>query len=136
MAALPTPDSSCLENCDRLCYTRAIWRRWKQSCRRGLPVFRLRIHGEHGRDALDPDGARRRYQWVRRAYSPFVSRYVTVSKDLELYLRDRVGIASDRIAQLYNGSMPTIPSRRGYRTGIDGCPFRVPSTGWSAPWVA
>ncbi len=55
----------------------------------GVPV---RIHGEHGRDAIDPDGMRRRYQWVRRAYSPFVSRYVAVSKDLERYLRERVGV--------------------------------------------
>ena len=63
----------------------------------------VRIHGEHGRDAIDPDGARRRYQWVRRAYSPFVSRYVAVSQDLERYLRERVGIAADRIVQIYNG---------------------------------
>ena len=40
----------------------------------------VRIHGEHGRDEIDPNGVRRRYQWVRRAYSPFVSRYVAVSK--------------------------------------------------------
>ena len=66
----------------------------------GVPA---RIHGEHGRNAIDPDGARRRYQWVRRAYSPFVSRYVAVSQDLERYLRERVGIAADRIVQLYNG---------------------------------
>ena len=45
-----------------------------------------RIHGEHGRNAIDPDGGRGRYQWVRRAYSPFVSRYVAVSQDLERYL--------------------------------------------------
>lgn len=86
-----------------------------------------RIHGEHGRDASDPDGARRRYQWVRRAYSPFVSQYVAVSKDLERYLRERVGIAKDRIVQLCNG----VDSKR-FRpvndagSAIDGCPFRAP----------
>jgi sugar transferase (PEP-CTERM/EpsH1 system associated) len=87
----------------------------------GVPA---RIHGEHGRDASDPDGMRRRYQWVRRAYSPFVSRYVALSKDLERYLRDRVGIAAERIVQLYNG----VDSARfrppdGGRQEIEGCPF-------------
>ena len=86
-----------------------------------------RIHGEHGRDAKDPDGAQRRYQWVRRAYGPFVPRYVALSQDLERYLRDRVGIAADRIVQLYNG----VDSDRfhpiaGAPTPIDGCPFRMP----------
>ncbi len=90
----------------------------------GVPA---RIHGEHGRDANDPDGARRRYQWVRRAYSPFVSRYVTVSEDLERYLHDRVGIAADRIVQLYNG----VDTERFHPVGdtgaaIDGCPFGRP----------
>ena len=86
-----------------------------------------RIHGEHGRDAIDPDGVRGRYQWVRRAYSPFVSRYVAVSQDLEQYLRVRVSIAGDRIAQIYNG----VDSERfhpfaGARGAIDGCPFHSP----------
>ncbi|HVG04112.1 MAG TPA: TIGR03088 family PEP-CTERM/XrtA system glycosyltransferase [Burkholderiaceae bacterium] len=90
----------------------------------GVPV---RIHGEHGRDSMDPDGARRRYHWVRRAYSPFVSRYVTVSKDLEVYLRDRVGVAPERIVQIYNG-VDSDRFRAGAeaRSGIDGCPFRSP----------
>ncbi len=89
----------------------------------GVPA---RIHGEHGRDAIDPDGARRRYQWVRRAYSPFVSRYVAVSEDLERYLRNRVGIAADRIVQLYNGvdTERFHPVDKG--AAIDGCPFGRP----------
>ena len=87
----------------------------------------VRIHGEHGRDARDPDGARRRYQWVRRVYGPFVSRYVAVSQDLERYLCNRVGIDNDRIVQLYNG----VDSDRfhpivGARAAITGCPFGSP----------
>ena len=39
----------------------------------GVPV---RIHGEHGWNREDPEGQRRRYQYVRRLYRPFVSRYV------------------------------------------------------------
>ena len=100
----------------------------------GVPA---RIHGEHGRDAIDPDGARRRYQWVRRAYSPFVSRYVAVSEDLERYLRDRVGIAADRILQLYNGvdTERFHPGARHKRRDR-WLPFRRPSIGWSAPSAA
>ena len=87
----------------------------------------VRIHGEHGRDAIDPDGMRRRYQWVRRGYSPFVSRYVAVSKDLERYLRDRVGINSRRIVQLYNGvDADRFHPREAVRAGIESCPFRSP----------
>lgn len=83
-----------------------------------------RIHGEHGRDSTDPDGARRRYQWVRRAYSPFVSRYVALSQDLESYLRDRVGIAPDRIAQIYNGvDTERFHPAAAARNAIDGSPF-------------
>ena len=87
----------------------------------------VRIHGEHGRDAIDPDGMRRRYQWVRRGYSPFVSRYVAVSKDLERYLRDRVGINRRRIVQLYNGvDADRFHPREAVRAGIESCPFRSP----------
>ncbi|MGZ8272775.1 MAG: TIGR03088 family PEP-CTERM/XrtA system glycosyltransferase [Burkholderiaceae bacterium] len=87
----------------------------------GVPV---RIHGEHGRDARDPDGLRRRYRIVRRAYSPFVSRYVTVSRDLERYLVERVGIASSRVVQLCNG----VDTERFRVRRVDdrlpmGCPF-------------
>lgn len=83
-----------------------------------------RIHGEHGRDASDPDGSRRRYQWVRRGYSPFVSRYVALSKDLEHYLCDRVGIAPERVVQLYNGvDAARFHPARAAREAIEGCPF-------------
>ena len=90
----------------------------------GVPV---RIHGEHGRDARDPNGTRRRYRWVRRAYRPFVSRYVAVSQDLERYLRMRVGVPEDRIVQLYNGvDSDRFQPVQGARIAIDGCPFRSP----------
>jgi sugar transferase (PEP-CTERM/EpsH1 system associated) len=66
----------------------------------GAPV---RIHGEHGRDITDPDGNKRRNQWVRRAYSPFVTRYVALSTDLESYLLNKVCIARHRIFRICNG---------------------------------
>jgi len=66
----------------------------------GVPV---RIHGEHGWDVGDLDGSNRAYRAVRRAYRPFVHRYVALSRDLERYLVDRVAIPPARIAQVYNG---------------------------------
>lgn len=78
----------------------------------GVPA---RIHGEHGRELNDLDGHNRRLQWVRRVYSPFVHRYIALSRDLESYLTGRVGIGAQRISQIYNG--------------VDGQRFRPASVG-------
>lgn len=87
----------------------------------GVPA---RVHGEHGRDVGDLDGSNVRLRWVRRAFSPFVTRYVALSPDLERYLRDPVGIAADRIEQIYNGvdTARFHPAERG-KPAIEGCPF-------------
>lgn len=66
----------------------------------GVPY---RLHSEHGRDMSDLDGRNKKYQWVRRAYRPFIHHYVALSQDLENYLRHQIGIASTRISQIYNG---------------------------------
>lgn len=66
----------------------------------GVPI---RIHGEHGRDMDDLDGSKRKFQWIRRLYSPFVHQYVALSQDLRDYLVYKVGISPKRIAQIYNG---------------------------------
>lgn len=89
----------------------------------GVPV---RIHGEHGRDITDLDGSNRKYQWVRRFYQPFVTRFIALSRDLEGYLVDKVGIVPARISQFYNGVdtqrfVPRADATR--REVIDGCPF-------------
>jgi len=89
-----------------------------------LAGVRWRVHGEHGRELNDLDGSNRKLQWVRRAHAPFVHRYVALSRDLQGYLVDRVGIAPQRIAQVYNG----VDGRR-FRPGaggpqpVAGCPF-------------
>jgi sugar transferase (PEP-CTERM/EpsH1 system associated) len=90
----------------------------------GVPV---RIHGEHGWDMQDPAGKRRRYRHVRRLYRPFVNRYVALSRHLEDYLERQVGIAGERVSQIYNGvnTERFRPSREG-RLPIAGCPFRDP----------
>lgn len=91
----------------------------------GVPV---RIHGEHGRDLSDLDGSRRRYQWVRRLYRPFVSHYVALSQDLGRYLADRVGVPRERIDTICNGVdvEQFHVAAGGSREPIAGCPFRDP----------
>jgi sugar transferase (PEP-CTERM/EpsH1 system associated) len=86
----------------------------------GVPV---RLHGEHGRDVGDLDGSSRKYQWVRRIYRPFVSHYVALSRELERYLADNVGVPQQRISQIYNGvdAQRFHPARP--RAAIAGCPF-------------
>ena len=63
----------------------------------------VRVHGEHGRDVEDLDGASRKYQWLRRLYTPWVSHYVTLSDDLDNYLQQRVHVRADRRTRIYNG---------------------------------
>ncbi len=64
---------------------------------------RVRIHGEHGRDIGDLDGSNKKYQFLRRAYSPFVNHYIALSRDLESYLENKIGVAAGKITQIYNG---------------------------------
>ncbi len=66
----------------------------------GVPV---RIHGEHGRTAVDPGGQNRRRKIIRRLVSPLVSRFVTVSDDLREWLISDVGIAADKVICIHNG---------------------------------
>ena len=87
----------------------------------GVPV---RIHGEHGRDVGDLDGSNRKYQWVRRLYRPFVTRYVALSQDLAKYLRTQVGVPVDRITHIYNGvDTARFRPRDTRRAAIEGFPF-------------
>jgi len=66
----------------------------------GVPVS---IHGEHGRDAIDPHGLNTRRRLFRRALSPLVTRFVTVSDDLRRWLIEYVGIRAHRVVRIHNG---------------------------------
>ncbi len=100
----------------------------------GVPV---RIHGEHGRDVEDLNGSSRRHQWMRRAYRPFVHRYVALSRDLEGYLTGPIGVPAERVRRICNGvdsdRFSAGPSVRGPtgRAALPGSPFNDP-----ALWVA
>lgn len=90
----------------------------------GVPV---RIHGEHGRDAGDIDGVNPRYLWTRRAYRPFVHQYIALSRDLERYLIERVGVSAARVEHIYNGvDSERFAPRTGPRAPIAGSPFNDP----------
>jgi sugar transferase (PEP-CTERM/EpsH1 system associated) len=65
----------------------------------GVPVV---IHGEHGREAFDPDGRNRRRNVIRRVMSPMIDQFVTVSADLRRWLVD-VGIPARKITHISNG---------------------------------
>lgn len=62
-----------------------------------------RVHGEHGRDMHDLDGSIRKYQWLRRALSPLIHRFIAVSRDLSRWLVETVHIPEDKVTQIYNG---------------------------------
>jgi sugar transferase (PEP-CTERM/EpsH1 system associated) len=68
-----------------------------------LAGVRVRVHGEHGRDQEDLAGLSKKHQWIRRMYSPFVSHYLALSRDLAGYLLDKVKIRDRRVTQAYNG---------------------------------
>lgn len=94
----------------------------------------VRIHGEHGWDANDPDGGRARYRMVRRLYRPFVQRYVALSRHIADYLEHGVGVRPERIVQTYNGVDTERFSPAAERAPIAGCPFGA-SDEWLAGWV-
>jgi sugar transferase (PEP-CTERM/EpsH1 system associated) len=94
----------------------------------------VRIHGEHGWDANDPNGRKARYRLVRRAYRPFVHRYVTVSRHLAEYLERGVGVRSARVSHICNGVDTERFAPSDERAPIAGCPFGGAEE-WLVGWV-
>lgn len=91
----------------------------------GVPV---RIHGEHGRDISDIDGRKRRYRLVRQLYRPFVHQYIALSRDLEHYLINSVGVSSGHVEHIYNGvDSDLFRNPAGARVAVEGSPFNDPS---------
>lgn len=65
--------------------------------------IRATVHGEHGRDVFDLHGRNWKYNLLRRAARPLVSNYIAVSRDLENWLCEAIGVPPDKIHQIYNG---------------------------------
>ena len=91
----------------------------------------LRIHAEHGWDAHDPKGQNPRYRRLRKLYKPFVSHYVAVSKDLDEYLAQAIGVPARRRSFIANGvdAHSFSPSPSGVAHAVPGCPF-IPGQHW------
>ncbi|MGQ0834935.1 MAG: TIGR03088 family PEP-CTERM/XrtA system glycosyltransferase [Gammaproteobacteria bacterium] len=62
-----------------------------------------RIHGEHGWDVHDVDGASRRYRAMRKLINPVIDRFVAVSRELERWLTGTVGISPSKVVRICNG---------------------------------
>ena len=90
----------------------------------------VRLHGEHGRDETDLDGSKRKYQWMRRLYRPFVTHYFALSRDLATYLVDKTGVRPAQVTQVYNGvDVSRFAPNSVIPSPIAGCPFD-PSQHW------
>ena len=61
------------------------------------------VHGEHGREATDPNGANSRRRWIRRLLSPAVNHFIAVSADLANWLVEDVGVPGRKVTHIING---------------------------------
>jgi sugar transferase (PEP-CTERM/EpsH1 system associated) len=73
-----------------------------------IPAARLAgvgviVHGEHGREATDPEGRSGRRNRIRRMLHPLVSQFVTVSRDLERWLIEDVRLPARKVTAIANG---------------------------------
>jgi sugar transferase (PEP-CTERM/EpsH1 system associated) len=68
----------------------------------GLPGVK-RVHGEHGREADDPEGLNPKYLRFRQFMRRIIHRYVAVSRDIEQWLHRHVGANEQCVQQIYNG---------------------------------
>ncbi len=66
----------------------------------GVPV---RIHSEHGWSAADPRGANPRHRLLRRWTDRWVTRYVSVSRDISRWLVEDIGLPPQKVELVGNG---------------------------------
>lgn len=64
---------------------------------------RCRVQSEHGWDTFDPDGNNKKYQYLRRVLSPLIQVFIPLSKHLQAYLTEKVGISEKKITRICNG---------------------------------
>ncbi|MDP2433499.1 MAG: TIGR03088 family PEP-CTERM/XrtA system glycosyltransferase [Pseudomonadota bacterium] len=62
-----------------------------------------RVHGEHGWDIDNLDGKKWKPALLKRLHYPLVDRYITVSRHLEEFLINCVGVRAAGISHIYNG---------------------------------
>jgi sugar transferase (PEP-CTERM/EpsH1 system associated) len=84
-----------------------------------LAGVRTVVHGEHGRDASDPDGRNPVRRRLRRALGLLVTEFTAVSRDLTRWLVEEVGVPARKVRHIPNGvdaecfaPRPPEPARR------------------------
>jgi sugar transferase (PEP-CTERM/EpsH1 system associated) len=86
-----------------------------------------RVHGEHGWDVGELARDNWRYRWTRRAYRPFVTHYVALSREIEGYLTNAIGVPRRRISRIINGvDTQRFRPRVAEREKIAGSPYDDP----------
>lgn len=89
-----------------------------------LAGCKTRVHGEHGRDIFDIAGKSRKYKLLRKLFRPVISRYLAVSKDLQAWLIQEIGVKPQRVTQIYNGvDNASFFPRSGARTSMGPAGF-------------
>jgi len=68
-----------------------------------LSGVRRFVHSEHGLDKIEIDGRNRKYNLLRKASRLVVDQYITVSRDLNNWLKHEIGIPETRMVTIYNG---------------------------------
>ncbi len=64
---------------------------------------RLRVHGEHGREISDLQGANRKYRLLRKLMRPLIQHFIAVSADLGHWLVRDIGAPPARVSHIGNG---------------------------------
>ncbi|AJR09058.1 glycosyl transferase group 1 protein [Photobacterium gaetbulicola] len=72
-------------------------------CVAALARVPVRVHAEHGRDSYDPNGAVKKYRYLRKICAAFIHQIVAVSDDLYQWLAHDVGIAPKKLKLIRNG---------------------------------
>jgi len=89
----------------------------------GVPY---RLQGEHGWDVFDPDGNNAKYRWLRFVLGFLIHRFIPLSRQLEDYLQNRVGISVTKITRICNGVDTNIfYPRSGERQAFKDCPLEL-----------
>lgn len=90
------------------------------------------LHSEHGWDVDNLDGRKWKPAFLRRLHRPLVDHYITVSRDLQRFLVERIGVRASRITQIYNGVDTSRFVPAATRPHVEGLPpgFDVPSSVW------